>query len=303
VSGPLVSVITPTYDAAEFVAETVDSVLSQTYGNVEHVLVDDGSSDETPNILRRLAAAHPGRIRIQLSQERVGPRKRRNDALRLARGELIGWLDHDDTWLPAKLERHVAALAASPDTAFAFSQYEEFGAVSGRTLGRSTLTADGDLYRRLFVEGCFIASSTVVFRRAAMERRLGALRESDFSFGDDYDLWLTLLLDGDAVLVDDVLTRIRRHSSNETSRIAERNFHLDRIRLLEEHVAAQLDSPARLGAARREGLAAHYAAASAYEFEHRRRAHGVRLAIAAARRRPMAAARFLAGSARRRVQT
>ena len=302
-SRPLVSVITPTYDAAAFVAATVESVLAQTYANVEHVLVDDGSSDETPSILRQLAAAHGDRIRIQLSRERAGPCKRRNEALMLARGELIGWLDHDDTWLPTKLERQGAALAASSDATFAFSQYEEFDGESGRVLSRSTLTADGDLYGRLFVEGCFIASSTVLFRRTAMQRRLSSLRDSDFSFGDDYDLWLTLLLDGGAVLVDEVLTRIRRHARNETSRIARRNFHLDRIRLLEDHVAAQPDAAARLGAARRKGLAAHYAAASAYEFEHGRRARGTRLAIEAARRRPLAAARFLAGSARRRAHT
>jgi glycosyltransferase involved in cell wall biosynthesis len=303
VTGPLVSVITPTYDAGDFIAATIESVLEQRYEHLEHVLIDDGSSDETPEILREFAARYPDRVRVGLSNDRAGPCRRRNDALNVARGELIGWLDHDDLWLPSKLGRQVEALAARPEAAFAFSQYEEFDSRDGRVLTRSSLDANGDLYRRLFVEGCFIASSTVVFRRAAMQRRLTALRASDFSFGDDYDLWLTLLLDGDAVLVDDVLTRIRRHDKNETTRIATRNFHLDRIRLLEEHVATQPDAFARLDSSRREGIALHYAAAAAYELDCGHRARAARFAFAAARRRPVAATRFLAGTTRRRIQT
>ncbi|MEP7335013.1 MAG: glycosyltransferase [Actinomycetota bacterium] len=299
---PLVTVMTPTYNSAAFIADTVGSVLAQTYRNVEHVLVDDASSDGTPDLLRELAAAHPDRVRVELRADRAGPCRRRNDALGLARGELIAWLDHDDVWLTDKLERQVAALDADAGAVLAFSQYETFDDGTGETLFRSALDADGDLYKRLFVEGCFIASSTVLFRRAAMERRISKLRDSDFSFGDDYDLWLTLLLDGRALLVDDVLTRIRRHDANETTRIAERNFHLDRVRLLEEHVAGQPDATTRLGSGRRQGFAAHYAAAAGFEFARGHRADAVRLALSAIRRRPVAAVRFLAGTARRKLR-
>jgi glycosyltransferase involved in cell wall biosynthesis len=299
---PLVTVITPTYNAAAFIAETVGSVLAQTHRDVEHLLVDDASSDATPDLLRELAHSHPDRIRVDLKTNRAGPCHRRNDALDLAHGELIGWLDHDDVWLPDKLERQVGALAADPDVALAFSQYETFDGRTGETLFASTLDAAGDLYERLFVEGCFIASSTVLFRRSAMAHRMSKLRESDFSFGDDYDLWLTLLLDGRAVLIDQVLTRIRRHEANETTRIAKRNFHLDRIRLLEEHLANQPDSAARLGSSRRRGLAAHYASAAGYELDRGNRSGALRLALSAAGRRPLAAARFVAGTARRSLR-
>ena len=89
------SVVTPTYDGAAFVAETVESVLAQTYEQVEHVLVDDGSTDGTPELLEEYAGRHPGRVRVLRRDERAGPCRRRNDALAAAKGDLVAWLEAD----------------------------------------------------------------------------------------------------------------------------------------------------------------------------------------------------------------
>ena len=102
---PLVSTIIPTYNRTAVVREAIDSVLGQTYPNVEVIVVDDGSTDSTQADLRR----YGNRIRV-ITQDNAGPSAARNRGIALARGELIAFLDSDDLWLPAKLERQVALL-------------------------------------------------------------------------------------------------------------------------------------------------------------------------------------------------
>lgn len=91
------------------------------------------------------------------------------------------------------------------------------------------------------------------------------LRETDFSFGDDYYLWLALSLDWQVALVDDVLARYRRHRRNESSRLGETNFHLRRIELLREFIADFPEATPRLGPWRRRGIARHYLRAANFE--------------------------------------
>lgn len=106
---PLISIIMPCYNAAQYVTEAVHSALGQTYGNVELIVVDDGSTDGSDTILTRLAEAHPGRIHL-LHSNRLGPYPARNLALRRAGGEFIAFLDADDWWLPETLDKLHAAL-------------------------------------------------------------------------------------------------------------------------------------------------------------------------------------------------
>src|SRR5918994_1896974 len=119
---PLVSVLTATYNGEAFVAETIESVLAQTYPHVEHVLVDDGSTDGTPAILEEYARRHPDRVRVLLRQANAGPTRRRNEAFEASRGELLAWIDHDDLWAPTKLERQVPALEQDPTVGLVYTQ-------------------------------------------------------------------------------------------------------------------------------------------------------------------------------------
>jgi glycosyltransferase involved in cell wall biosynthesis len=296
---PLVSVITPTYNGADFVEEAIRSVLEQTHDRVEHILVDDGSTDGTPELLAAAAERHPDRICVIAARGRAGPCRRRNDALAASKGELIAWLDQDDIFASAKLELQVDALAAAPGAAFAFSQYEEFDHETGRTTFASSLRGGDDLLHRLFVEGCFIAASTVVFRRAAFVRRSTRLYDRHFSFGDDYFLWLSLLLDARAVLVDQPLVRLRRHSRNESARLGSSNFHVLRLAVLGEFLEAFPDAGERLGRGSiREGLSRHAIAAAAWELEHGSRLQAARYAARAAARDPVRTGRVVQRVAR-----
>jgi glycosyltransferase involved in cell wall biosynthesis len=106
---PLVSVIIPAYNRAHTVAETVDSVLQQTYPNLEVILVDDGSTDNTQEVLR----GYRDRIRV-VRQDNAGQMAARNRGIQESCGEIVTFLDSDDLWLPTCVERHVKVLQKAP---------------------------------------------------------------------------------------------------------------------------------------------------------------------------------------------
>ena len=279
---PLVSVIMPTYNAGAFIEESIESVLAQTYEPIELVIVDDASDDSTPEIAERYARRYPDRVRFRRASERAGPCRRRNDALDLAGGTLIAWLDHDDLWKPDKTARQVEILQARPEVGLVYSGFEAFDSETRKPVpwrDRES-EAEGDILIPLFVRGCFIGSSTALFRREGLTRRRIRLREADFSFGDDYFLWLVLSLDWQVVRIDEVLACYRLHPENESRRLGETNFHLRRVALLREFLEQYPEATARLGRWRRRGLARHFV--SAAHFESRRSRWRFGLAIARA---------------------
>lgn len=278
---PLVSVIMPTYNAAAFVTETIESVLAQRYEPIELVVVDDASDDVTPEIVERYAQRHPDRIRFRRAGERKGPCRRRNDALDLADGSLIAWLDHDDLWAPDKTARQVDVLEARPEVGLVYSGYEAFDSETREPVSwrDRDSEAEGDVLIPLFVRGCFVGSLTALFRREVLTRRNMRLREADFSFGDDYFLWLVLSLDWKVARIDEVLAYYRRHSENESERLGETNFHLRRIALLREFLAQYPEAAPRLGEWRRRGIARHFLSAAHFESRRSR----LRSALAVAR--------------------
>jgi hypothetical protein len=164
-------------------------------------------------------------------------------------------------------------LLREPDVGLVYTGYEAFDSESGEVLPwrDESIEAEGDVLAPLFVDGCFVASLTAVFRRAVLERRGMRLRDTDFSFGDDYHLWLVLSLDWRVVRLPAVLARYRRHSGNESARLGRENFHLRRIALLEEFLRDYPEARQRLGAARRGGLANQYVNASLFELAHAHR--------------------------------
>jgi hypothetical protein len=169
--------------------------------------------------------------------------------------------------LPEKTERQVEVLLARPEVGLVYSGYEAFDSESGDTLvwREREAEAEGEVLVPLFVRGCFIASLTAVFRREVLTRRRMRLRETDFSFGDDYYLWLALSLDWQVALLDEVLARYRRHAQNESIRLGGTNFHQRRIELLREFLADFPEAKPRLGPWRRRGLARHYLRAASFE--------------------------------------
>lgn len=118
---PLVSVIIPSFNSARYLAEAVESVFAQTYSAVECIVIDDGSTDHTGDILRELSALHP-RLRVA-RKTNGGAAAARNMGLRMCSGSFISFLDADDVMLPGKTERLVAFLNAHPDVGLVYGDY------------------------------------------------------------------------------------------------------------------------------------------------------------------------------------
>jgi glycosyltransferase involved in cell wall biosynthesis len=185
----LISVVMPCHNAAPFVEEAVASVLAQTYPRVELVIVDDGSTDGSSDILQRLAVEHPEHITL-LYQNRAGPFAARNLALARARGNFVAFLDADDLWAPEMLERLHAVLV--DDLAdVAWCGWQNTGTAARDTQPRlpPAAAADGAL-DHAFEHGKWPLNALLVRRplvdelRGFSERRATAM---------DYDFWLRLL--------------------------------------------------------------------------------------------------------------
>jgi teichuronic acid biosynthesis glycosyltransferase TuaG len=129
---PLVSVITPVFNAVEVLPETLRSVQDQTLSDWEHILVDDGSTDASTELIQRAAAAD-SRLRLLRTHVRGGPGRARNQALECARGKYAAFLDADDLWLPQKL-KHCVAWMKSNNHSFIYHDYRHISR-DGRKTG------------------------------------------------------------------------------------------------------------------------------------------------------------------------
>ena len=187
---PLVSVVIPAYNVADFIRETLDSALSQTFRNFEIILVNDGSPD-TEKLEEVLRDYFPQIIYIK--QKNGGAASARNTAINAARGELLAFLDGDDLWFPEYLEEQVKALeAANCDLIYADALL--FGCVSeeSETFMKKSPSSGAVTTESLIKGNCNVITSGTVTRREAVVR-CGAFDEELPRIGmEDYDLWFRL---------------------------------------------------------------------------------------------------------------
>lgn len=183
---PAVSVITPAYNVEPYLADAVRSALAQTYGDLEVLIIDDGSTDGTAAVARRCAESDP-RVRV-LHKPNGGISTARNLALREARGQFIAILDSDDLWEPEYLEAQVGILESRPDVAIVTGNGWFLGGVFNGQLARPCpdTRPEPDLAAILEDETAVFIMS--VFRRAVVDT-IGGFDES-LRTNEDYDYWL-----------------------------------------------------------------------------------------------------------------
>lgn len=187
-SAPLVSVITPAHNAGRFLAETVASVRAQTCGDWEMVIAENGSTDDTRDILGAAAREEP-RIRTLVLDRPLGPAAARNAAMAEARGRYLAFLDADDLWAPEKLEAQLA-FAATTGAALTHTTFG-FIDIDGRPIRRPHAARDRITYEGLLCRtgiGCL----TAMVDRA----QVGDLRMPDLPSHEDIALWLSILKAG-----------------------------------------------------------------------------------------------------------
>jgi glycosyltransferase involved in cell wall biosynthesis len=204
---PRVSIITGTYLQERYIIETVKSVLAQTYSDFEHIVMDDGSPDNTAVVLE----PHMSRIRY-FRQENQGNVASRNNALQYATGEYIAILDGDDIWRPEKLRRQVEMLDAHKDVGLTYTgaqEMDEEGVVDSKILVKDI---SDDPLRHLLV-GNAIAFSSIVFRREVLDS--GFIVDPRLNLVGDRFLSMQVALQGRRlVCIPEPLLLLRTHSES-----------------------------------------------------------------------------------------
>jgi hypothetical protein len=189
---PLVSVVTPCYNSAPFVAETVEAVLAQRYPQVEHIVVDDGSTDESWAVLEHYA----GRITAVRVPKNRGGSHARNLGASMARGSFLMFLDADDLISPDTLDALVAAAGACPQ-AIAFSRWRRLRCAGGEwrlAPAEVPLPAPQADHLRSWLDGVWVPPAAVLWRREVYESTGGW--DEALTFNDDGDLMMRALAGG-----------------------------------------------------------------------------------------------------------
>ena len=202
---PLVSIVTPCFNAAQFIEETVQSVLAQDYPRIEYIVMDAGSTDGTLDILKR----YQGRLRW-VSQRDRGAADAINRGFSLSHGEIFAFLNADDLYLPGAIATAVRALQADPKAAAVYGD-AWWTTESGEHIGPYPVR---DFDRDLLGRECFICQPAAFIRREAFENAGGMDPELHLTF--DYELWMRLTRVYEMRRIAGRLASSRMHRSNKT---------------------------------------------------------------------------------------
>lgn len=214
---PLVSIITAAFNAERFMDETIASVQAQTHRNWEWIIVDDGSRDETREVIRRAIARDP-RIRLVCFPRNTGlAAAARNAAMRRAKGEYIAFLDADDLWLPTKLEEQLRVFDSSPGVAVVCTWYDVFGDEERARLwnqllwrfGTSVVTIDQALQQSL-------VTSSVMMRRECFQKVGGMIASRRLTTGEDTEYWIRLVANFETRRICRALVRYRVNAEGDS---------------------------------------------------------------------------------------
>jgi glycosyltransferase involved in cell wall biosynthesis len=232
-SNPLVSVIIPTYNRASYLPSAIDSVLHQSHKNVEVILVDDGSTDDTPSVLQ----SYGDRIRV-VTQSNSGPAIARNRGIAVSTGDIIAFLDSDDQWLPTKLERQVRSLeAAGPGVTCSLCNCTVLYANGERTSTFAIADTMPDCQTGMWLNPVAVLlnrfvmfNQAIAIRREVLER-VGYFDET-LKFGEDYELPFRLALEGPWTIIRDELVTYHEASPGSWAKKAQQ----EEIRLRQDLV-------------------------------------------------------------------
>lgn len=240
---PLVSIVIPAYNHARYLDEAIRSVLQQSYPRVELLVLDDGSSDGTRNVLEKYGTSFHWE-----TQPNMGQAATVNKGWRLSRGEILGYLSADDALFPDAIRTSVACLAEHPE---AVLTYPDFNLIDPGSHLVGTMQAPEYSYFEMVVDMICAPGPGVLFRRSAFEMAGGwdpSLRQMP-----DYEYWLRLGLYGSFVHIPKVLASFRVHDESQSfARSDERKA--EEPRLVLGAFLQRSDLPVAVAGARKRAL-------------------------------------------------
>lgn len=213
---PAVSVILPTYNRLQYLRQAVDSVLAQTLTDWELIIADDGSDEPTRAYLGTCESLP--RVRVMLLTRLGNPAAVRNAALREARGEYIAFLDSDDLWMPEKLELQLAALQASTDCRWSYTEHiriDHAGDSINSQRNPNRVLHEGSIFEHLMRLQVGVAMPTVMARKELLDGSGGF--DEQQGLHEDHQLWLRLSLMSKIAVLRQPLACIRRHNEHFSS--------------------------------------------------------------------------------------
>lgn len=205
-SMPLVSIITPSYNQAAFIQQTIDSVWRQDYPAIEHIVVDGGSTDGTQTILKQYSQQLGDRFRY-ISEPDRGQSHAINKGLQMAKGEIIGWLNSDDTYFPQAVTKAVNSLTSHPDWAMVYGKGLHINEKNKIMYKYPWVPFD----RKKMFYHCIICQPTAFIRKHVLEDVGGV--DEDLHFCMDYDLWLRISVRFTIGWMEDYLASSRLHDA------------------------------------------------------------------------------------------
>lgn len=224
-STPAFSVVVPAYNATRTIGATIGSILRQTQDDLELIVVDDGSSDGTPDLVRE-HVARDDRVRL-IEQPNAGTAGARNTGIAAARADVVSFLDNDDMWLPDYLASMGEALARSPEAGFGYTDAWVLNDATGRIMRKSSLAhyppvpdpaGPSDVLALLLEHINFVMSSTTV-TRSALEATGGF--DEEIRGADDFDLWIRIAAKGfGAVRASGINLVQRDHAGSQSKDLA-----------------------------------------------------------------------------------
>lgn len=213
---PLVSVVIPSYNAEPWIRQTIRSALAQTYPNIEVIVVDDGSTDSTADIVRRLMT-EDSRLSLSVQKNR-GVGAARNHGIALAKGEFIAPLDHDDLWSPDKIEKQLNCMLEAQargepvGMVYCWSEIiDEEGRIIHKGMPRRAL--QGDVFDRLLVEN-FMGNGSTPLVRTSLAREIGGYREGGSGGCADWIFYLMVARRCRVAAVEEYLVGYRQFEAS-----------------------------------------------------------------------------------------
>lgn len=210
----LVSVIVPLYNAEKYIEETMESILNQTYKNIEIVIVDDGSKDQSSSIVKNFKKKYPEQIKYIL-QENQGVSVARNTGIENANGEYISFLDSDDLWHSTKIEKQMESMHKNNMNA-CYCGYMNFYEETGEKVENTTNFVKGNMTKAFLTHQVFAQTSTWIFKKSiVMDHNIRFT--PGCSWGEDLEFLFKLMSVTNVCYVDEYLTYYRILSGGNLS--------------------------------------------------------------------------------------